>query len=398
MNTIKLTQQIEAPLSYVFYLFNNKSGWMEWFAQKAYGYAKKKSMLRIYFEPEGNFAFFFTAEAPEEHIAFDFMDLDTKHISQVEVSFEAEDDLVTVSLEHREIPDDRKDFFKRIWDDSLDNLKSMAETGKDLRLWNRPFLGVNVQDWVTPEIAEEQNLPVDFGMQLNSIISGWGAEKASLAEGDIIVNLAGSEIRSYKVFLDLIGTFKAGDTVDLSYYRGDELNEGEITLSAYPVSEPPATAHDYADKIAKFHTNVLKKLNTLLEDSNAAQVEFRPGPGEKSAKDMIGDMIAFESDAHAWISTLVAGCEEYLCPSSHKIRIKGLLSLYPEVDDLVDALVRRQRETVAILRELPGEFVNRRGSFARLAAGLNFDYSKYYKHRLQEIKENLEKAENVRVS
>jgi hypothetical protein len=235
-------------------------------------------------------------------------------------------------------------------------------------------------------------------MQLSSVITGWGAEDAGLEKGDIIISMAGQEMQGYKSFLDLIGTFKAGDTVDLSYYRGAEKHDIEIKLSSYPVSDPPATAHDYAEKIEKFHQNTIKKLSTIFEDYNEAQVEFRPGAGEWSAKETLAHLISYESDIHTWVSTLVAGCEEYPCPSSHAIRIKGLLSLYPTVDGLIEELARRQRETVAMILELPAEFVNRRGSFSRLATGLNFDFSKHYKEHLLQIKESLEKAENVRVS
>lgn len=395
---LSFTRQIEAPLAYIFYMFNNKSGWMEWFSHKAYGYAKKKGMLRVHYEPEGDFAFHFTAEKNEESIAFDLFDLESSKRSQVGVSFEEDDGQVTVSLEHGGIPTNRVDFFKEIWETSLDNLKSVAETGKDLRLWNRPFLGVTVKEWLNPEMAAEQGLPVDYGMLLDSVLSGRGAEKAGLQKEDIIISLAGTDLREYKHFLDLIKTFTAGDVVALSFYRGEERHDIEIALSSYPVSEPPATAHDYADKIEKFHKNTIKNLSRLLEDINEAQADFRPGPGEWSVKETIGDLIAFERDAHIWVATLVAGCEEYPCSSSHALRIKALLSLYPTVEDLTAELVHRQRETVGILRELPAEFVNRKGSFVRLANGLNLDYSKHYKERLDKIKESLEKAENVRVS
>ena len=395
---INLTQQIEVPLPYVFYSFNNKSGWMEWFAHKAYGYAKKKAMLRVYYEPEGDFAFYFTDEQAEERLAFDFIDLSTMHISKVAVGFEEEDGAVTVSLEHTGISEEKYDELKSIWENSLANLKSVLETGRDLRMWNRPFLGVTVQEWVTPELAQEQNLPVEHGMQLSSVITGRGAEDAGLEKGDIIVSLDGQDLHGYKLFLDLIRTHKAGDTVDLSYYRGAEKHDIEIQLSSYPVSEPPATAHDYAEKIEKYQKKIIKKLSNIFEDYNEAQVEYRPGAGEKSAKDTLVHLLAYESDIHTWVTTLVAGCEEYPCSSAHAIRIKGLLSLYPTVDELIEELTRRQAETVAILLELPAEFINRRGSFTRLATGLNFDYSKTYKEKLNHIKESLEKAENLRVS
>jgi hypothetical protein len=395
---LNLTQQIEASLSYVFYMFNNKSGWREWFTHKSYGYAKKNGMLRVYHEPEGDYLFHFTAEVPEQRIAFDFTDLETKQVSQVEVSFEEDGGIVTISLEHSGFPADRLEYFKALWAKGLENLKSMAETGKDLRLWGRPFLGVTVQDWVTPEFAQEHDLPVEYGMQLHSVLSGYGAEAAGLQKDDILLTLNGTELHDYKIFLDFLATVKAGAVVELTYYRGEEKHQVEIELSSYPVSELPAAAHDYAEKIEKFQASVRQKIESLFEEYNDAQVEFRPGPGEWSAKEILGHLISYESDAHIWMSTLVGGCEEYPCSAAHAVRIKSLLTLFPTVDELMEELARRQKETVTILLELPAEFVNRRGSFARLIAGMSIDYSKHYKEHLHQIQEGLEKAENLRVN
>jgi uncharacterized protein YndB with AHSA1/START domain len=395
---LNLTRQIEAPLSYVFYLFNNKSGWSEWFSVKTYGYAMKDAVMRVYHETDGDFLFHFTAEEPEERIAFDLTEMKSQEASKVEVSFSEEDDQVTISLVHSELPAERVEFFEKLWGKGLDNLKSVAESGKDLRTWERPFLGVLVELWITEELAEEKSLPTTHGMQLSGVIEGRGAEQAGLQKDDIIVRIADVELHNFNQFLEMLADMKAGDVVDLAYYRGDERHEIELTLSSYPVAEPPATAHDYAEKIEKFHGSVMKSLDALQEEFNEAQFDFRPGAGEWSAKETIAHLISTEADAQVWVSTLVAGCEEYICGSSHAVRIKSLLALYPTAEQLLDLLARRQRETVALIEELPAEFVSRKGSFARLATHLNLDLSKHYKEHIHQIKESLAQAENVRVS
>jgi uncharacterized protein YndB with AHSA1/START domain len=397
-NTISLTQQIESTLAYVYYAFSNKSGWMEWFSHKAYGYAKKNAMLRLHHEPEGEFAFYFTAEEPNQRLAFNFINLETMEISDAEVNFVQEEGIVTVSLEHRGISAEDYDQLKTIWETGFENLKSVLEEGKDLRVWNRPFLGVMVAEWINPEIAKQQELPVEFGMQISSTITGGGAEAAGLIKGDIISTIEGRDLHDFKEFLDLIGTVKAGDQVDLQYYRDGKKYEIKLTLSSYPVEEPPANAHDFAEKIEDYQKKALNQLQKAFEDVNPAQVEFRPGPGEWSAKETLAHLVAYENDAHVWISTMVGGCEEYPCQASHAVRIKALLSLYPTVEQLFTELKRRQRQTVAIIQELPAEFVNRKGSYARLADGLDLDFNRHHKEHLSQIVEVLEKAENLRES
>jgi hypothetical protein len=395
---LNLTQQIETTLSYAFYSFNNKSGWMEWFTYKAYGYAKKNAVMRPYQEVEGNFAFYFTTEEANQRIAFDFIDLETKHTSQVEVSFEEESGRVTISLEHRGIPEEQFENYKKLWEKGLANLKTVIEEGKDPRMWDRPYLGITMKKWLTPEIAREKNLPVEYGLHLDSVFSGSGSEKAGLQKGDIIVNIAGTEMVDHKVFMILWETLKPGDVVSLSYYRGTDRYDVEVELSGYPLPEPPSTAHDFAEQIERFQRGALKRIEQILEEYNEAQAAFRPGANEWSAQETLAHLIAYESDIQTWVSTMVTGCEEFPCSASHAPRIKSLLSLYPTVEELLEELGRRQKETAALLLEIPAEYVNRKGSFYRLATDLNFEVRKHYKGHIAQIRESLEKAEDVRVN
>ena len=398
MTTKKLnfTQQVTAPLSYVYYLFNNKSGWSEWFAVKAYGYVKQSLVMHAYHETEGDFLLHFTAVKPEEQIQFDLTEMKTKQTSQVEVTFSEEGGMVTVALKHSGLPAERTDFYENLWGKGLENLKSMAEEGIDLRTWERPFLGVTVESWIDSEMAEEKSLAVDYGMLLSSVIEGRGAETAGLQQGDIIVQMDGVELHDFSQFLEVMTGKKAGDEVDLGFFREDEKQEVTLTLSSYPAAEAPATAHDYAEKIDKFYRTVRKTLKSLIEEYSEAQFEIRPGPGEWSAKETIAHLISSETDIQVWISTVVAGCEEYACSSSHAVRIKGLTAQYATAGQLLEVLSQRQNETVSLIAELPAEFVSRKGSIARLANHLNLDLSRHYKENLPKIKESLGQAENVR--
>lgn len=396
--TITLTVSINATLAYAYYAFTNKSGWMEWFAHKAYGYSKKTGMLRVDHEPEGDFAFHFTAEKPEERIIFDFIDLGTMETSEVEVNFEEDNGLVSVSLEHREVDEKSYTRIKSIWEKGLENLVSVLEEGKDLRLWNRPFLGVLVEGWITPETASERGFPVEYGMLLSNTISGGGAEKAGLIKGDIITKTAGHELHSFNEFLDFTATVKAGDEVEIEYFRDGKKEQLDLTMMSYPVADPPANAHELADQIANFQEKAVTKIVHAFEESNDAQADYRPAVGEWSAKETLAHLAAYEIDSQIWITTLIGGCEEYPCQASHPVRIKALVSLYPTVKQLIEEWNRRQQQTVAILQELPAEFVNRKGSYRRMAGGLNLDFTRHYKEHVAQIVNTLEKAENIRAS
>src|SRR3989304_4731090 len=87
---------------------------------------------------------------------------------------------VRIRLEH-EVPDDaawagKAESFRENWIESLDNLKSALETGIDLRIANRPMLGIVPGDF-TAEQAAALGIPVHEGMRLDGVVDGMGAQK-----------------------------------------------------------------------------------------------------------------------------------------------------------------------------------------------------------------------------
>lgn len=97
----------------------------------------------------------------------------------------------------------------------------------------RGFLGVNTVD-ITPSLASNFDLPVDYGVGITSVQRGGPADQARLRPEDIIIELAGDEIRNNGDLLQALTTHRAGETVAVKYYRGDELREAEMTLSERP--------------------------------------------------------------------------------------------------------------------------------------------------------------------
>lgn len=78
------------------------------------------------------------------------------------VSFTEKDGGILVSLAH-EVPDEPSwekmaETFRENWESSLENLKSVLETGIDLRIANRPMLGIVPGDF-TPRTGKGAGRP-----------------------------------------------------------------------------------------------------------------------------------------------------------------------------------------------------------------------------------------------
>ena len=395
---IIITQTIAVQLSHVYQSIATKTGWFEWFSHKGDGSVGKGKILQIYQESGETATLLFTQFVPDQLVKFTQIDTETLATSQVEISLELVDGVVVVTLSHTGLEESEVEGQRKLWEKKLENMKSLLETGKDLRLWNRPFLGVMVDEWVTPEIAAERQLHTEYGMLLSSVFDGKGAQQAGLTKGDTIISLAGKSVKGFSELLEIFETVKAGEAVPVQYVRDDELNATVVTLSPYPVPEVPANAQDLAERLEDFFRKVNHNLDQLLSTQTEPQTLYQPGAGEWNANEILAHLIASNIDIIEWIGTYIAGSDLFPYTSGTPSRIKAILAIYPTMGDLLEAFHRTQKEMIAMVTELPAEIISRKASLARLAMHVSMDISKHIKDHLKQLDATLEKAVEARVS
>ncbi|HEX2689457.1 MAG TPA: trypsin-like peptidase domain-containing protein, partial [Kofleriaceae bacterium] len=83
---------------------------------------------------------------------------------------------------------------------------------------SRGYLGVNIAT-VTPMLAKEQGLPAQHGALLAAIDPNGPAARSGLTEGDVVVALNGTEIKTSDVLRNTIAMIKPGTTVELQVIR-----------------------------------------------------------------------------------------------------------------------------------------------------------------------------------
>jgi S1-C subfamily serine protease len=103
----------------------------------------------------------------------------------------------------------------------------------------RPYVGV-FYTMITPQLAIDENLPVEAGALIDegpsgvAVIPGTPADAAGLQAGDIITELGGRPVVEGRDIVVLLLPFRPGDTVPLTVLRGGEELEVEITLGELP--------------------------------------------------------------------------------------------------------------------------------------------------------------------
>ncbi|HLA17862.1 MAG TPA: trypsin-like peptidase domain-containing protein [Dehalococcoidia bacterium] len=112
---------------------------------------------------------------------------------------------------------------------SIDSAEPIVQELIDSGRVDRGFLGVSIVE-ITPSLAESFGLAVDHGIGLQTVEAGGPADGAGLRRGDIIVGLAGDEIRNSGDLFKALTAHRAGEKVQVEFYRDGRLERAEVTL------------------------------------------------------------------------------------------------------------------------------------------------------------------------
>lgn len=92
----------------------------------------------------------------------------------------------------------------------------------------RPLLGISGSE-ITSVIAQKYGLPQ--GVYVNEVSAGSGSEAAGLKKGDVLISLAGKDVKTMKDIDNIKKNYKAGDTVDAVVVRNNSKINLKITFS-----------------------------------------------------------------------------------------------------------------------------------------------------------------------
>ncbi len=95
----------------------------------------------------------------------------------------------------------------------------------------RGNLGIRLIN-ITPEIAQEFDLPVESGVGIGSLVAGGAAVGAGLQPGDIIVRIAGQDVNNTGDLIAILTEHKGGETVTVEFYRNSQLRSVDLTLTS----------------------------------------------------------------------------------------------------------------------------------------------------------------------
>ena len=372
--TLKFERTVNAPAFQVYRAFTRGTAFREWFCDAALAEARPGGRLYFWWNTGYYASGEFIALTEGQHVAFTWHGRDEPATTRVQVVLEPHDAGTRFTLTHSDIGSGEEwveavKQFKRGWEVGLENLQSVLETGQDLRYVRRPMLGVTIGEF-NAEIAAELGVPVTEAIRLDGVIEGMGAAAAGLRKDDVIVGIGGVEVTTWPTLSNALQPHRAGDRVDVVFYRGAEKKRVTMELSPRPLPDVPPTPEDLAAAVRQSYEELDAELTTFIAGLSEEAASYRPAPDEWNVKETLAHLIAGERGFQGWLADLINDddpmYDRWENPSTVPARLKATLEAYPTLSALLEELKRSKAETLSMLSALPPEFVARKGSYIRL--------------------------------
>lgn len=368
-------KMIKSSADQVYHAFTNSTSMREWLCDIAT--ADPKTGGRIYLSWNSGFysAGEYISLDPGKKVEFSWLGKGEPARTQVIVKIYPRDGKTLVQLEHAGVGsgDAWEGMIAEIqkgWPSSLDNLASVLETGEDRRFTQRPMVGIGLSDF-NEEIARHLGIPVNRGIRIDRAIEGMGAHMAGLESNDVIVSLDGEETTDYSSIPTALQKHRAGDRVEVLFYRGAEKKRVEMVLSPRPMPDLPWTVDGLARAVRERYSQIDQELDEFYRNITEEKASIRPEPEEWCIKEILAHLVQSERGYQNYIADVVGGQEPHYDDyyGNLQARINATLDVYPTLSDLRQELKRCSQETLALFVHLPLSFLERKGSYWRIAYG-----------------------------
>lgn len=108
----------------------------------------------------------------------------------------------------------------------------LFEQGKEIE---RPLLGISFANVDEKRTLQRYSISLDdsvtYGVVVISVASGSGAAESDLRKGDVIIKIGDEKVDNYAYLKYILYSYSAGDTIDVTYVRGDEEFTTKVTLT-----------------------------------------------------------------------------------------------------------------------------------------------------------------------
>jgi uncharacterized protein YndB with AHSA1/START domain len=373
LQKVTVERSINADPTQVYRAFTNATVLREWFCDIATVHPVSGGRLYMAWDDGYYTSGHYLVLKETREIVFTWFGRGEPRETRVSVKIKAQKGGALLKLEHLRIGRGKTwtplaGEFQKEWEKSLDNLVSVLETGEDLRLTQRPLMGIIVSDF-NAEIARQIGVPVSKGIRLDAVVEGMGAAASGLLPGDVIVGLGGVDTPDGASMHNALQVHRAGDRVDVTFYRGSEKQKTSMQLSRRPLPELPTTLAGLAELLRSKFEKGFSELDDFLAGVSDTEAAFKPGKDAWSIKEVLAHLIHGERGYLKYICDKTGFQEPHYDDYAGNLQaqVDATLAVYPTLAGLVHEFKQCQVETIALVGALPAEFFAHKAAFWQVA-------------------------------
>ena len=364
---LRFTLELAVPPDQLYFALTNSTGLAAWMGNDVRSDPRPGGRFYVWWQNGYYTAGEYVELVENERLLIRWHGKDEPAASQVTYSLRPVPSGTELTVEHAELGtgadwDEARAALQNGWQNGLADLKSVLEDGLPVTLRNQPLLGISGGNSITTETAAQLGVPVTEGFQIASVIPGLGAEAAGLAADDVVVQVAGQPITDWPSLQTIVTQQAAGDVVPLSVYRGPEKIDLELTLSARPVLPVVSTGDDIAAQVETNYAVMLAELRPLFAGAGVA-ASHHPAEGEWSADEVLAHLIQVEQWAHMWLNMALNGMPGTGYGNNWNPWISAVTAIRADTATLLAEYERQCEVSVAMLRALPADFLQRRFAY-----------------------------------
>jgi len=271
-NDIVLEIEIHAPADLIYRAFTSATALREWLCHISTSQPKENGWFNLAWNGGYYASGHFINLIPNEALSFTWIGKNEPSWTVVEVTITPIDGegSYLVKITHKGIGLDETWEAPRMrilrgWEMGLNNLKSTLEEGIDLRIVNRPVIGIYPEDVVNLNAStrESLNIPINYGVLVTEVLPDFGAKKAGIQESDVIFKISGKRIENIRALTTLVNAYKPGDLLDVEVYRGPNLQVFSVETMGQEMQKVPNSPEELAKELESQISQPLKNWRML---------------------------------------------------------------------------------------------------------------------------------------
>jgi uncharacterized protein YndB with AHSA1/START domain len=393
----KFEKTIYASASEVYRSFTNAMALREWLCDVATVQPRPGGRIYLAWESGYYVSGDYTKLVENKEVSFMNRGRNEPDSTQVTILIESHGGQTNLTLTHSGLLDDpewanARHEIKYGWEKGLNNLVSVLETGEDLRITQKPMLGIFFNN-LNEKMSVELGIPVSQGIYLENVMDGLGGKAAGLMKNDVIVELNNKPVTDHPSLQFAMRGCKAGDTIDIGYYRGAEKKSAKLKLAQREITSIPKTSLELAAALKGIYNKHFGELGELTKRISEKDASFAPASGEWNIKEIIAHLIHTERYLQESIQMRVFDQEQVSDGYGGNVecRIQATIKAFPTLAQILEEYHRSIIETVEMVACLPQSFSNHKGSYWHLALEL-LQYTEHITEHIIQVEINLEAA------